>query len=144
MFMNFSELLIKKHMSQYHLSKLSGVPRTTIVDICSSNSNLYKCNGLTLYKLSKSLGVTMEELIECDNLENIDKKTHLPQDSSYLLKGLPKTITLLIRRINRSRINNNISNLDVYKMELMQEINSCFRKELISSKQKEYIMNKYC
>lgn len=62
--MSINDLLLAKGMSKYQLSKTSGIPKTTIIDICSGKTNIKKCSAETLYKLSKALGVTMESLIE--------------------------------------------------------------------------------
>lgn len=62
--MYMSELLEKKNMSRYRLSKESGVAQSTIADICSGKARIEKCSADTLYRIAKTLGVTMESLIE--------------------------------------------------------------------------------
>jgi transcriptional regulator with XRE-family HTH domain len=62
--MSINELLKQQNMTKYRLSKKSGVPHTTINDICNNRVKIEKCAGDTLYKLSKALGVSMEALIE--------------------------------------------------------------------------------
>jgi len=66
--MNINELLIKKNITKYRLSKQSGVPFATISDICTGKAKIEKCASDTLYKLSKALDVTMEDLI-ADGME---------------------------------------------------------------------------
>ena len=61
--MYLNELLEQKNMTKYRLSKTSGVPQTTIVDICSGKTKIEKCSADTLFKLAKVLDVTMESLI---------------------------------------------------------------------------------
>ena len=58
------EILKKKNMTIYKLSKESGIPYATLNDICSGKTNLKKCSAETLYRLAKTLNVSMEELIE--------------------------------------------------------------------------------
>lgn len=58
-----NELMVKKNISMYRLSKNSGIPYTTINDICSGKAQLEKCSAETVYKLSKELDVSMEELL---------------------------------------------------------------------------------
>ena len=53
-----------KRITQYRLSKSSGVAYTTINDICSGRARLEKCSAETIYKISKALGVSMESLVE--------------------------------------------------------------------------------
>ena len=59
-----NDLLAEKKISKYRLAKESGIPQTTIADICSRKSRIEKCSADTLYKISKVLGVSMESLIE--------------------------------------------------------------------------------
>lgn len=61
---SINEILSRRTMTKYRLAKDSGVPHTTIIDICSGKTKIEKCSAETLYKLSKTLGVSMEELIE--------------------------------------------------------------------------------
>ncbi len=62
--MIIDDLLEEKNLSKYQLSKLSQVPYSTINDICNKKTNLKNCSGETLYKISKVLDVTIEDLIE--------------------------------------------------------------------------------
>lgn len=62
--MSVNEILWRRGMTKYKLAKASGLPHTTINDICSGKTRIEKCSAETLYKLSKPLGVSMEELIE--------------------------------------------------------------------------------
>ena len=62
--MLITEQLEKKQMTKYKLSKLSGVPQTTINDICTGKVDLEKCSAGTLYRIAKVLGVSIEEILE--------------------------------------------------------------------------------
>lgn len=62
--MSINEILARKCMTKYKLAKVSGVPHTTINDICSGKTKIEKCSAETIYRLSKPLGVSMEELVE--------------------------------------------------------------------------------
>jgi len=57
-------ILTQKGITKYRLSKASGVPQTTVLDICSGKARIANCSGETVYKLAKALGVTMESLVE--------------------------------------------------------------------------------
>ena len=59
-----AELMTQKNISIYRLSKNSGVPYTTVNDICSGKARLEKCSAETIYKLAKELDVSMETLLE--------------------------------------------------------------------------------
>lgn len=71
--MLLNDLLTEKKMSRYRLSKESGVPQTTIVDICSGKARIEKCSAETLYKIAKVLQVSMESLIK----DKIESKTDI-------------------------------------------------------------------
>jgi len=45
------ELMAKKNITKYRLSKNSGVPYSTISDICSGRARLEKCSAETIYLL---------------------------------------------------------------------------------------------
>ena len=59
-----NEIIENKKMTRYRLAKESGIAYTTINDICSGKAQLKKCSAETLYRISKVLGVSMENLIE--------------------------------------------------------------------------------
>lgn len=59
-----TNLLKKQNITQYRLSKLSGIPYTTINDICSSRADIRKCSVDTVYKIAKALDVSMEEILQ--------------------------------------------------------------------------------
>ncbi|MBQ7161243.1 MAG: helix-turn-helix transcriptional regulator [Clostridia bacterium] len=61
--MDINEILREKRLSKYRVAKNSGVPYMTLNDICSGKTRLDKCSAETVYKLSKELDVTMEELL---------------------------------------------------------------------------------
>ena len=61
--MNINTLLDEKDMTKYRLSKLSGVPHTTINDICNGRVRIEKCTAETLYKLAGVLGVSLDTLV---------------------------------------------------------------------------------
>jgi len=62
--MYLNDLLTQKRISKYRLAKESGVPQTTIADICSRKARIEKCSADTIYKIAKVLNVSMESLIE--------------------------------------------------------------------------------
>ena len=67
-----NELLEKEKMSRYRLSRESGVPMTTITDICSGKAELDKCAAGTLYKIAKVFGVTVDALLENNKVKTVD------------------------------------------------------------------------
>ena len=61
--MTIQEALRRKNISIYRLSKDSGVPYATVNDIVNGKTQLENSSSETLYRLSKALGVSMEELL---------------------------------------------------------------------------------
>ncbi|HHT45480.1 MAG TPA: helix-turn-helix domain-containing protein [Fastidiosipila sp.] len=61
--MMLPELLERKNMTLYQLSKISGVPYTTVNDIYHGRTSLDKCTAETVYKLSKAVDLSMEALL---------------------------------------------------------------------------------
>ena len=55
--MNINELIKQKNITKYKLSKISGVPFTTISEITTGKSKIKNCTAETLYKLAKALGL---------------------------------------------------------------------------------------
>ena len=60
----FRDLLNKKNITAYRLSKESGVPYATISDLCCGKTKLEKCTAETVYRLAKALDMTMEEMLK--------------------------------------------------------------------------------
>ena len=90
--MNLQTMLTEKQMTMYRLSKVSGVAKTTVIDICSGKSSIGGCNADTVLRLSRALDCTMEELMQIDNAD-YDRNTGKPKDESYLEKGLPEYLS---------------------------------------------------
>lgn len=61
--MTIGDLLEERGLSRYRLSKVSGIPWATLSDICSGKTKMNRCSAETLLKLSKALGISMEELL---------------------------------------------------------------------------------
>lgn len=62
--MIFRKILQSRNITAYRLSKDSGVPYMTINDLINSKTTLIKCNVETVYKIAKTLNMSVEELIE--------------------------------------------------------------------------------
>ena len=66
--MDINDILKQKNMTKYRLSKISGVPFTTISEITTGKTKIKNCTGETLYRLAKALDVTMEDIL-ADSME---------------------------------------------------------------------------
>ena len=79
LYMILNDLLNERNITKYRLSKASGVPQTTITDICSGKARIEKCSADTLYKIAKALDVSMESLIT----EEIESQDLQPKRISF-------------------------------------------------------------
>ena len=144
--MNLQTMLDERNMTMYKLSKLSGVPKTTVIDICSGKSSIDCCNARTVFLLSKALGCTMEDLMKIDTAE-YDQKTGLPKDKTYLEKGLPEYLQSSIERMTESWDMTNSGKRDplwdIRWSELNADINSAETEQEISADQAWYLRKKY-
>ena len=61
-------LLDQKNMSIYQCAKESGIPYTTLSEVIRGKTRLEKCSAEVVYKLSRVLGISMEDLI-ADSVE---------------------------------------------------------------------------
>lgn len=62
--MIINSLLEEQNITKYRLAKNSGIPYTTVNDICNGKAQLKKCSAETIYRLAKELNVSMEVLLE--------------------------------------------------------------------------------
>lgn len=86
--MTINELLREKKISKYRLSRVSGVPYTTINDICTGKTRIEKCSAETIYKIAKVFSISMEELIK-DAVEEVSESPgefieHILKDRKYM------------------------------------------------------------
>ena len=144
--MTMQSMLREKNMSMYRLSQISGVPKTTVIDICSGKSDIEGCTAKTVMQLSRALGCTMEELMQIDNAR-YDLTTGLPKDEGYLEKGLPAYLRKSIAAMQASWaiVDRGGKDLhwDIYWSELNADINSAETEQEISSDQAWYLRRKY-
>lgn len=144
--MNMQSFLTKKQMTMYRLSKISGVPKSTVLDICSGKSDIGSCNARTVQKLAHALGCTMEDLMDIDT-SHYDQKTGKPKDDSYLEKGLPPylydSITAMVNSWNIIDSGDKDLHWDIFWCNLNADINSAEVEQEISSEQAWYLRKKY-
>lgn len=62
--MTLESLMENSGIAKYRLAKNSGVPYSTLNDICNGKTQLEKCSAETVYRPAKELGVSMEDLLE--------------------------------------------------------------------------------
>ncbi|MBQ6427097.1 MAG: helix-turn-helix transcriptional regulator [Clostridia bacterium] len=143
--MDFQGLLDLRQISKKQLSKLSGVPKSTIMDICAGRSDVARCSAKTVHQLAKALNCTMEEIMELSIL--YDTKTGLPKDRSYLEQALPPFLTESIEAMKSAweKLDRGEEYLrwDCDYCNLQADINSAEVNLVITSEQAWYLREKY-
>ena len=119
-------------ISVYKLSKKSGIPYSTLQDIVIGKSSLIECNGRTLLSLSKSLNVTIEELL------SYKQEEFKPEFDRNIPSFLYESINNL-KKTNRKKCDIR----DCYLLEVNININICEVENLISKEHADYLRRKY-
>ena len=127
--MNLQELIKKNNYTIYRFSKESKIPKTTLLDLCSGKTSIYKSQAITIKKIADALGVSMEYIM---SLENVNK--------DYLEFNIPD---FLKDSINKFNINRKNSLYDVYYCTLQSDINVAEIGGYISSNQAWFLRKKY-
>ena len=145
--MDLQGYLDSKNITKYRLSKISGVPKTTIIDICSGKSSLQKCSARTVQQLAKALGCTMEFILSLDAVQGYDRESGLPKQKNYLERGLPAYLQSSLENMIASwkLVDNGKKDYhwDLNWSELNADINSAEVEQEISSEQAWYLREKY-
>ena len=67
-----AKILKKREMSVYLCSKLSGIPYTTLLELLNDKTDIKKCSVETIYKIAKTLNVSMEYIIENNRIDDFE------------------------------------------------------------------------
>ena len=126
--MTFLDLFSEKKTTVYSLSIHSGIPRTTLTDIASGKADILECTGKTLLAISKSLNVSIEDLL---SLEREEAKTLLP---GFLLDSINEY---------RKAIRKDSTLIDCYSDQLNSSINVAEVENLISKEQANRLRLRY-
>ncbi len=140
--------LSNENIAKYHLSQISGIPKTTVIDICSGKSSLQKCSARTVQQLAKALGCTMEYIMSLDTIDTgYDRKTGLPKSKKYLECNLPPYLQSSLENMIASwkiiDSGKKDYHWDMYWSELNADINSAEVEQEISAEQAWYLREKY-
>jgi plasmid maintenance system antidote protein VapI len=140
--MTIQQLMQDMNMSRYRLSKISGIPWATLADIYTGKTHLSRCVAGTLSKLSKTLGLSIEKLLELDSEPTINTLDGKPKDKSYLETGLSISIQKAINDYLQGE-KEQVLHIDCLSDELYGAINADFWAGLITEEQADYLREKY-
>lgn len=65
--MSLNEMLQAKEMTKYQLAKLSGVPKTTILDIFTGKRKIENCTVKTIHSIALVLETTVENILSAES-----------------------------------------------------------------------------
>lgn len=143
--MDLQSLLNQRKMSKYHLSKISGVPKTTIMDICAGRSDIERCSAKTVQQLARALDCSMEDIMALSS--PVVNAKGLPIDPSYFECDLPSFLSLSIEAMNKAQ--QKIKNGEEYYdwdcdfCDLQSSINVAETEQIISPAQAWFLREKY-
>lgn len=127
--MNLQELIKNSNYTIYRFSKESKIPKTTLLDLCSGKTSIYKSQAITIKKIADTLGVSMEYIMSLENV-NID----------YLEFNIPDFLRDSINKFNR---NIKTSHYDIYFCTLQSDINVAEVGGYITPNQAWFLRKKY-
>jgi len=142
--MTLQTYLDRRNITKYHLSKISGVPKTTIMDICAGRSSVERCSARTVQQLAKALNCSMEDIMA---LSDEPQETGHPTDDSYLECGLPDFLQESIQAMKETwkklDAGQEYLRWDCDYCNLQSDINSAQVNQIISEEQAWYLREKY-
>lgn len=137
--MKIDYIMKQKGITKYQLAKRSNIPYTTLNDILSKKTQITKCSAETIYKLSQTLQITMESLIE-DEIKSLEQQQERERSYEY---GLPDYLQHDLDMFKKA-LNEKSSLLDCLWGELYGSINMAEVSEnSISAEHADYLRQKY-
>lgn len=85
--MTLQAYLDQRNITKYQLSKTSGVPQTTILDICAGRSSIERCSARTVQQLARALNCSMEDIMALSEKHPEDELSAKEQPASGLPPG---------------------------------------------------------
>ncbi len=126
--MTFKDLLAEKGLTVYRLSKISGLPKTTLNDIATARVDLLDCSGRTLRRISNALGITIEMVLSLE-----------PEEAASALPGFLNESISDYRKALRKRS----TMIDCYLDQLNSSINVAEVENLISKEMASRLRKRY-
>lgn len=140
--MTIQQLMQDIQISRYRLSKISAIPWATLADIYSGKTHLDRCGAGTLFKLSKALGLSIEELLALETEPTKSMADGKPNSKTYLETELSGSIQKAIKEYLQGE-KEQVLHLDCLWDELYGAINADLWSDLITEEQAVYLREKY-
>lgn len=147
--MSLQALLETRGISKYRLSKMSGVPKTVILDICSGKSLLENCTAKTVCRIASALDCSVESLVSMSSVDNkaCDSEKLIIAESSdseksikalgidfHIDKSLKNDLYALIEGIQ-----NDVSYIDCLRDQLLSGVHASYNAGLLTADQAKFI-----
>lgn len=94
--MNIIELINHQQLTYEDLLERTGIPASTLDDILSGKADLKRCQGKTLFKLAKGIGVRMEDVVR---LEPVIRHSEKPDIYNELPPELQRAVMEFIEHM---------------------------------------------
>ncbi|WP_347491229.1 helix-turn-helix transcriptional regulator [Desulfoscipio sp. XC116] len=140
--MTIQQIMQDMQISRYRLSKISAIPWATLADIYSGKTHLDRCGAGTLFKLSKALGLSIEELLALETEPTKSMADGKPNSKTYLETELSGSIQKAIKEYLQGE-KEQVLHIDCLWDELYGAINADLWSDLITEEQAGYLREKY-
>ncbi len=135
-----SDVMAEKGLTRYRLAKTSGIPWSTLSNICTGKTSLQNCSARTVSRLADALDMPVEEVMDLET-GVITRNNGTPRDQSYLEVNLPPDLETAIRDLVECE--DGCLHLDCFLDELYGSINWNLHCGRISEGQAAYLRAKY-
>lgn len=112
--MNLNRLLVENNLTKYRLSKLTNIPYSTINDIFNHVTDIRSCSVMTVYKISKVLGVSIESLISDEKQVDVSVRTDFETFKSTVKHMVKDNPVYFIDYVHINQLINQYFNLSFY------------------------------
>jgi len=146
--MNLNRLLAENNMTKYRLSKLTNIPYSTINDIFNHVTDIRSCSVMTVFKISKVLGVSIEKLISEENELDVNFRTDFETFKSNVKHMVKDNPINFIEDVHMNQLINQYVNLSyfpeaLYLLAMIDYLSRIYRKPIINAYNnlREYKLN---
>ncbi len=135
-----SDVMAEKGLTRYRLAKISGIPWSTLSNICTGKTSLQNCSAKTISRLADALDIPVEEVMDLETGVTT-RITGTPKDQSYLEVNLPPDLETAIKDLVECE--DDCLHRDCFLDELYGSINWNLHCGRISESQATYLRTKY-
>ena len=147
--MSLQALLDARGISKYRLSKMSGVSKTVILDICSGKSLLENCTVKTVFRIASALDCSIESLLSFSSADSnaYDSEKLIAAGSAdnekslkeigidfHIDTSLKNDLYALIEGIQ-----DNVSYIDCLRDQLLSDVHASYNAGLLTADQAKFI-----